>query len=71
MKELADQLSEKEKDSDAVKVLLVKAKHLVQVPDDLVETQFKMTRDVSKLLKRRAEIADMIDQLQSALVESP
>ena len=42
---------------------------MAEVPDDLIETQFKMTRDVSKLQQRRADIADMIERLQSALVE--
>ena len=71
LKQLTAKLTEKNKSTDAVKVLLSKGKELAQVPDDLIETQFKMTHDVGKLLKRRAEIADMIEQLQSALVDNP
>lgn len=71
LKVLTDQLVERKSDSDSARKLLSEARQLAQVPNDLVETQFKMTGDVGKLLKRRSDIADMIERLQSALIECP
>ena len=51
-------------ESDEDEALLARARELCQVPQQLVRTQFDMSRDVNALLARRAAMADMIEQLQ-------
>ena len=52
---------------EAGAALLAQARKLAEIPDDLVETQFRMTRDPQKLLDRRRDIADLIEALQERL----
>ena len=66
LKKLAGKLGEKNQ-TEQTRQLVEKARELARVPDELVKTQFAMTRDVAKLLARRAEMADMIEKLQAAL----
>lgn len=40
---------------------------LIPIPDDLVETQWKMTRDPEKVAAHRRAVADMIEKLQGKL----
>ncbi len=66
LKKLTSQLATTAK-TGALRQLLRQAKQLAFVPDELIETQFKMTSEVTKLLARRAKIAGMIEKLQAAL----
>lgn len=52
--------------TDAKHQLLAEARALAEIPDELVQTQWQMTRDADMLLERRAAIADMIERLQAA-----
>ena len=42
---------------------LARARELCAVPEELVNTQFDLSRDVPRLLARRDAMADMIEQL--------
>jgi hypothetical protein len=69
LKELTSQLAATAK-TDAHRQLLRQAEQLASIPDELVKTQFVMTHDIDKLLSRRAQIADMVEQLSVALGEN-
>jgi len=69
LRELTSALSAKKTGGDVKEGLLARARQLAEVPDGLVETQFKMTGDVGRLLERRDRIADTIERLQRALDE--
>jgi len=62
LKQLVNQF-EPRAQSDSEKKLLSEAQSLTEVPDEIVKTQFEMTRDVSLVMDRRAQIARTIERL--------
>jgi len=63
LKQLAHQFAPRTQ-SDSEKKLLSEAQSLIQVPDEIVKTQFEMTRDIRLLMQRRSQIARTIERLQ-------